>query len=87
MCAEFDVNQELDDLRRRQALKRRRKYRRSRLDRFRAELVKLRKAGASLAQLQLWLKDWRLSVSRSSILRYLHRLPELRVVDGGDANG
>lgn len=83
MGAEFDAKEALFDLRRRQALKRRRRYRRSKLDRYRAELVKLRRAGASLAQLQLWLQNRRLKVSRSTIHRYLRRLPELTNSDGG----
>lgn len=86
MGAEFDADSVLIDLRRRQALTRRRKYRRSRLDRYRAELVKLRNAGASLALMKLWLQDRRLAVSRSTISRYLGRLPELRLSVGG-ANG
>lgn len=36
---------------------RRRRYTTSRLDRYRAELVALRKAGASPAELALWLRQ------------------------------
>jgi hypothetical protein len=64
-------------LARKQQLMRRRIYRRSQLDRYRAELVILRQAGATLGQLQLWLKAKRLTVARSTILRYLDRLPEV----------
>jgi len=73
----FDADVILAELRRKQRLMRRRVYRRSRLDRYRAELAKLRRAGASLGQLQLWLDTKRLQVSRSTILRFLNRLPEL----------
>lgn len=56
---------------------RRKRYRKSRLDRYRSELVSMRLIGASLADLAEWLRlCQRLKVSRSSIDRYLKKLPE-----------
>lgn len=45
---------------------------------YRAETVELRKAGASLFELQQWLKSThRIAVARSTISRFLSKLPEL----------
>lgn len=56
---------------------RRPRYTRSRLSRWRAELVAQRQAGASLAELQQWLRSHRCPADRSTISRYLRTLPEL----------
>lgn len=77
MTNNFQPAVELALLRAQQAQRRRKSYRRSKLARFRAELVALRQAGASLAQLALWLGKRRLRASRSAILRYLTTLPEV----------
>jgi len=87
MGAEFEPESVLISLRQRQALRRRRCFTRSKLDRFRAEVVALHRAGATLAQLKLWLHDRRIDVSRTTIMRYLKRLPELLTPDEGGANG
>jgi len=78
MSAEFEANAVLSDLRRDAKMRHRRRYCRSRLDRHRAEVVKLRLAGASLSELQRWLRaSRRIKVSRTTIFRYLRKLPEL----------
>jgi len=78
MSAEFEANAVLSDLRQDAKLRHRRRYCRSRLARHRAELVKLRLAGASLAELQRWLRtSRRVKISRTSIFRFLRKLPEL----------
>ena len=57
---------------------RRKMYRKSRLDKYRAELVAMQQAGASCADLAEWLRvSHRCRMHRSSIDRYLRRLPEL----------
>ena len=61
----------------RRAEARRKHYRKSRLDRFRAELVAMRQAGASCADLAEWLRMRHCRVHRSSIDRYLKRLLEV----------
>ncbi len=72
---------ELDDqlaaIRCRRNIARRRRRYRSRLDRYRAELVELRRIGASVAELTDWLRQRRCCVSPSTVSRYLRRLPEL----------
>ncbi|NVN90160.1 MAG: hypothetical protein HXX11_06105 [Desulfuromonadales bacterium] len=60
---------------------RRKLYRKSRLDRYRSELVALKQAGASCADLVEWLRvNHRLKIHRSSIDRYLRKLPELKMM-------
>ncbi len=57
----------------------------SKLERYRAELVRLHRAGASIRELQLWLQAQRSKTrsgrsplaSVSTIHTYLHSLPEL----------
>ena len=79
MSAEFDANAVLSELRQDAKLRRRRRYHRSRLDRHRAELVKLRRNGASYAELQRWLRAAkRLMVSRTTVFRYFQKLPEVQ---------
>lgn len=75
---------ELDDqlaaIRSRRNVARRRRRYRSRLDRYRAELVVLRHLGASVAELTDWLRQRRCCVSQSTVSRFLRRLPELAEV-------
>jgi len=73
----FDAHAEVERIRTRRAVARRNHYRKSRLDRSRAELVAMRRAGASCADLAEWLRIRRCRIHRSSIDRYLKRLPEL----------
>jgi hypothetical protein len=74
----FDAQVEVERIRARRAEARRRLYRRSRLDRYRAELVAMRQAGASCADLVEWLRvKHRCRINRSSVDRYLKKLPEL----------
>jgi len=74
----FDAQAEVERIRARRAEARRKIYRKSRLDRFRAELVAMRQAGASCADLSEWLRvKHRIKVNRSTIDRYCKKLPEL----------
>jgi DNA-binding transcriptional MerR regulator len=68
---------ELEGIRQQRRMNRRRRYYRSRLDRYRAEIVSLRQAGATLADIALWLRRRRCKVAPSTISRYLARLPEV----------
>lgn len=73
----FDAEAELATLRRIQDVCRRRRYTRSQLDPFRAELVALRRLGASYADLAMWLKmKKRRKVATSTVQRYMTKLPE-----------
>lgn len=73
--------EELDRIRRRRAANRRQSYQRSRLDPHRAELVALRRAGASLGELREWLRERGVRVARSTIMRALRRWPEAPAED------
>lgn len=77
MTDRFDADTELTQIRSRRAIARRRRRYRSRLDRHRAELVELRRLGASVAELTAWLHARRCCVAASTVSRYLRRLPEL----------
>ena len=68
----------LDTVRARRRTARRRRYRKSKLDRYRAELVRLRRMGASYPELALYV--WhahRKRVNQTTIRRYLIKLPEV----------
>jgi hypothetical protein len=76
----FDATNELAKLNDYCQSRRKLHYRRSRLQKCRAELVALSKAGTSLRQLALWLqRKKRIKVSHTSIMRYLRKLPELKL--------
>ena len=80
------LSAKLDAVRARRRLARRRRYRRSKLDRYRAELVRLRRMGASYPELALYV--WhahRKRVNQTTVRRYLVKLPELaQETDHGD---
>lgn len=79
--ATFDPQAEVKRIRSRRAEARRKLYRKSRLEKYRAELVAMKQAGASCADLAEWLRvSHRCKVNRSSVDRYLKNLPELRKV-------
>jgi hypothetical protein len=70
---------DLEDLRRRKKDSRKKAYRKSCLEKYRAQLVGYRKVGASYSDLVFWLRaDCKLEVSRSTVFRYLKQLPEIR---------
>jgi uncharacterized Fe-S cluster-containing radical SAM superfamily protein len=73
----FNPIDDLESLRQHLNKARRRRRYRSRLDRYRAELVALRRIGASVAELAAWLHQRRCCVACSTVSRYLMRLPEL----------
>lgn len=63
--------------------RRRRTWGRSVLVKHRAELVALHRAGASLGDLVVWLKSQRVIVVKSTVMRYLAKLPELQEATDG----
>lgn len=79
MTHNFNAQQELLNIRQRKGIAHRKTYPRSRLQKWRAELVALRKAGASYPELALWLRQQkRIKVTHTTVLRYLSQLPELQ---------
>ncbi len=80
---EIDPTTELEQIRKVITAGKRKPYRKSKLDKFRAELVSLREHGASLAELQAWLRiKKRVKTERSTISRYLVQLSALGGNDG-----
>lgn len=69
----FNAKSELARLREAAYLKRKRTYRTSRLDRLAGELMQLRAAGATAADLQRWLVERRIRVTHSSVSRWLKK--------------
>jgi len=75
----FNAERELRRIRIHRAQARRRLYRKSRLERYRAELVAMKQIGASCSDLVEWLRvNHRCKINRSTVDRYLKKLPELR---------
>jgi len=74
----FNAERELRRIRMLRAQARRRLYRKSRLERYRAELVAMKQVGASCSDLVEWLRvNHRCKINRSTVDRYLKKLPEL----------
>ena len=69
----FDAAAEAERLRVQTRARRRPRYRRSRLDRYRAELLALRDEGCTAAELQRWLLARRIRVQHATVARWLRR--------------
>ena len=69
----FDTDTELDLLRRQTSEIRKKRFARSRLDRYRGELLQLHRGGASVAELQRWLRARRIRVVHSSVARWIDK--------------
>jgi len=77
MTQRFDAAVELSALKEQRKIMRQQTYRKSRLLKFRTEIVGLKKAGASLHDIALWLRQKkRIKVSHTTVMRYLAKLPE-----------
>ena len=73
----FDALAEVEKIRARRTEARRKLYSKSSLDRYRAELMAMKRAGASCADLVEWLRvSHRCKIHRSSIHRYLKKFAE-----------
>ena len=75
----FDAKDELTKiLKERKVRKKRITWGKSRLNKYRAELLQLRNEGASYGDLRFWLrKEKRISIDRSNIMRFLNKnLPD-----------
>ena len=84
--ATFDAHLEISNIRIRRAEARRRRYRKSRLDKYYTELIAMHQAGASLAELAEWLRiKHRCRVHRSSIGRWVKRWEILAIESTADA--
>lgn len=84
----FDAIAELKRIRELRQIKR---YRKSKLDRFRGEILALAKAGASTADIALWLREHKLRADATTVSRYLAKQKALlenvaAVTHGHDSN-
>ncbi|PSV98080.1 hypothetical protein CTM91_17020 [Photobacterium aquimaris] len=52
---------------------RKKRYRRSRLDRYKAELIALKQEGASNAECQRWLRQNRIKVDHRTVGRWIEK--------------
>lgn len=74
----FDATVALKKIRQHKSICRRKSYQYSRLTKLRAEIVLLRKAGASYREITLWLRrEKRIKTTHTTVMRYLEKLPEL----------
>lgn len=79
MADDFNASAELAAIKAHRSMARRKRYRSSVLMPHRCELVALRRAGATIGDLAIWLRlQKRLKVATSTISRYLRKLPELQ---------
>jgi hypothetical protein len=69
---EFDAETEAVCLKAETKTIRNRGYRRSRLDKYTAELITLRHQGVSIAEMQRWLRGKRIKVAWSTVSRWLN---------------
>jgi type II secretory pathway component PulM len=75
----FNAQKILSELKQFKITRKRPRYVRSRLHKYRAELVALRLAGASFADLALWLRQSkRIKVAHTTVMRFLKQLPEMQ---------
>ena len=68
-----DIDTELGALRRQTSEIRKKRYSRSRLDRYGNKLQQLHQAGASVAELQRWLRARPICVVHSTLARWVAR--------------
>jgi len=69
--SDFNTEEELKKLQQQTKTIRKTKYYKSRIDRYRGEVLKLHKAGASVAEIQRFLRSKRIKLVHSTISRWL----------------
>ena len=69
--SEFNAELEVKKLKEQTSTIRKKRYSKSRLDRYQGELLNLHKAGASCAELQRFLRTKRIKVVHSTVARWL----------------
>ena len=72
--SEFDTESELYTLKKQTKSIRKTRFSRSRLDKHSSELLSLYGAGASIAELQRWLRSKRIRVEHSTVSRWLDKM-------------
>lgn len=75
---EMDAEREVQRLRETARTVRKRRYSHSRLDRYKAELLALQAAGGRPVDLQRWLRERRIKVVHSTVVRWLEKHGQVR---------
>lgn len=70
----FDTENELTALKQQTKTIRKKRFSRSRLDKYSGELLTLYRTGASIAELQRWLRSKRICVEHSTVSRWLDKM-------------
>lgn len=68
----FFPEREVERLERLIMQKKQKRYTTSKLDKFKVEIIQLRKAGASLQAIVLWLGERKIQVHKSTVSRWLY---------------
>lgn len=69
----FNAEKELAEIKTLRKLMLKKRFSKSRLDQFKSEILKLRKANASLTDIRLFLKSKKVTVVNSTIHRFLKK--------------
>jgi len=69
----MDAQKTLAEIREKRALTRKKRHSRSKLDKFTFEILELKNVGATLSELQLFLRQNRVKVELSTISRWLKK--------------
>jgi len=69
----FNAEQEAERLRTLQLKKRKHRYQPSRLDKYQSEILALHRLGVSLSELQIYLRERKIVVARSTIHYWLKK--------------
>ncbi len=71
--SDFNVQNELETLQKQTQIIRKRRFSKSRLDKFKGELLLLKDSGASTAELQRFLRTKKIKVAWSTVYRWLEK--------------
>jgi hypothetical protein len=69
----FDTDKELEKLREQTKVIRKTKHYKSRIDRHKGEVIRLHKAGATVAEVQRFLRSKRIKLAYSTVHRWLSK--------------
>jgi hypothetical protein len=69
----FNVNNEVMQLKRQTKMSRQKRYGQSRLDQYKNQLIALYSDGSTIAELQRWLRGKRVKVEWSTVSRWMNK--------------
>lgn len=76
---QFDAPAELEKIRKRKIISRKKCYQFSRLKKLRTEIILLRETGASFREIRLWLRHTkRIKIAHTTIMRFLEKISKER---------